>query len=207
MTSPNRSLSALLLAVPLCAACALFSPRSAPLRYAVLVPLQELPGAALAPVPSGTLRAGLGPVTLPDYLRRPSIVSRQEHTRLVPSDTERWAEPLDRAVERVLAMDLQHVLGVARVNAHPWYETERPDVQIEIAFTRFEHDDSGKVIVAASWSLRRLDGSQPRIERESHLERSAGMDGAAIALALSRALADLCGEIALAWPKDPEGTR
>lgn len=187
--------------------CSLFSPASAPIHYAVLVPAQDLPGADPVPPPVSAVRVGLGPVTLPEYLLRPSLVSREQSTRLVASETERWAEPLDRSVERVLALDLQHALGVAPLIPHPWYASERPDLQIEVAFSRFEREESGRVVVQAAWSLRPLardpaqtDESQPaRIERVSKIEHEAGADGPATALALSRALADLSREIADAW--------
>jgi paraquat-inducible protein B len=186
------------------AACSLFSPASTPIHYAVLVPVQELPGADPAPPPSSAVRVGLGPVALPEYLLRPSLVSREHGTRLVASETERWAEPLDRSVERVLALDLQHAMGVARLIPHPWYASERPDLQIEIAFSRFEREESGRVVVQAAWSLRPLardpaQGEPARIERMSKIEHEAGADGPGTALALSRALADLSREIADVW--------
>jgi len=185
-----------------CPSCSLLSPRDDATRYAVLASVDELPGAAAheAEATPSAVRVGLGPVTLPEYVRRTEIVSRIDGTRLVPSATERWAEPLDRAFVRVLAIDLQRALGAGRIVNHPWYESDRPDVQIEIAFSRCEGDESGQIVVAAHWRVRRLSGEQPPIERESRIERkTTGPGGASTALALSQALADLCREIALTW--------
>jgi uncharacterized lipoprotein YmbA len=207
MKSPRkqsiRAFALVVLGTLACPACSLLSPPKDPTRFAVLASVDEMPGAARpgAPAPPSAVRVGLGPVTLPEYVRRSAIVSRIDGTRLVPSGTERWAEPLDRAVVRVLAIDLERTLGVGRIVNHPWYDSDRPDVQIEIAFSRCEREEPGQIVVAARWSVRHLSGDQPPIERESRIERKTnGPDGASTALALSQALADLCREIKSAWP-------
>lgn len=193
------------LAFALCAAsCTLLSPEPDPTRFAVLAAVDELPGAARETVAPTDLTIGIGPIVVPEYLLRLEIQSRVDGTRLVPSLTERWGEPLDRGLERVLSVDLKRALGAERIVLHPWYATESPDVQVRIVFTRFERADAGKVIVRASWSVRRTGSDAPPVERETNLERETnGEDGASAALALSLALADLSSEIAAAWGEVP----
>lgn len=190
-----------------CPACGLLSPGQDSAQYVVLASVDELPGDAAADLAttSSSVRVGLGPVTLPEYVRRAEIVSRIDGTGLVLSSTDRWAEPLDRAVLRVLAIDLERTLGTGRLVQHPWYESDRPDVQIEIDFSRCERDESGGFVLAARWSVRRLEGGASAIQRESRIEREiTGPDGASLALAFSHALADLCREIALTWTERDE---
>lgn len=193
----SRTLRALTLfvCVVASAACSILPEPPAPVRYAVLVPAEELAGADPAAQPRAAPRVGLGPITLPGYLRRSELVSRAG-TRLVPSETDRWAEPLERAIARVLAADLRHALGVGPVVEYPWYATDRPDVQVEIAFSRFERDESGDAVADASWIVRPLHGDEPPRSGRSVLRYPAEGEGAATALALSRALADLAREIA-----------
>jgi uncharacterized protein len=178
--------------------CGLLSPRTDSTQYAVLASVDELPGeTAGAAAPRPALRLGLGPVTLPEYARRPEIVSRVEGTRIVLSGTERWAEPLDGAVPRVLAIDLQRSTGAGRVVSYPWYECDRPGLQIEIVFSRCERDESGRIVLAARWGVRDLEGGAAPIEKESRIVReTTGPDGASTARALSQGLAELCREIA-----------
>lgn len=175
--------------------CSILPEPPPPVRYLVLVSAEELPDARPVPERASDLRFGLGPITLPDYLRRSELVER-DGTRLVPSDGERWAEPLERAVERVLAANLAHSLGAESPVPYPWYATERPDVQIEIAFARFERDGSGNVVADADWSVRFLSREDvaPRTSR-SVITHPVDADGAASALGLSQALADLALEL------------
>jgi uncharacterized lipoprotein YmbA len=189
-----------------CAGCNLLAPEKDATRFAVLASIDELPGAAPPAPAASDARVGLGPIRLPDYVQRTAIVTRVGGTRLEPSDTERWAEPVERAVERVLALDLARELGVGHVARWPWYATDRPDVQVEIAFTRFERDESGTVVVAARWIARTLDESRGPIERDVRIERPTnGPDGASTALALSQALAELTRGIVEAWNAPVEG--
>jgi uncharacterized lipoprotein YmbA len=181
--------------------CSFLSPAEDTTRFAVLATVDDLPGAP----PSGTaaqgLKLGIGPIDLPEYLHRMEVQTRTDGTRLIPSATERWGEPLDRGVERVLMVDLSRALGASQVVLHPWYATERPDVQVRIAFTRFEREAPGQVVLRARWSIRRLGTDAPAVERETDLKRQvSGTDGASTALALSQALVDLSSEIAAAWP-------
>lgn len=202
MKASTQAFAALILAASAGPACSFLPPHTDTTRYAVLASVDELPGdgTADAPAMSPSVRVGLGPVTLPEYVRRPELVSRVGGTRIVVSGSERWAEPLDRAVVRVLAIDLERTLGTGRVVNHPWYERDRPDVQIEIAFSRCERDESGKVVVAARWSVRELAGEAQPIEKESRIEREAVKgDGPSTSLALSESLAELCREIASTW--------
>ncbi len=193
---------ATVLAVLCCSACTFLAPEPDPTRFAVLASVDDLPDAPRAADTATGLTVGLGPIVVPEYLLRPEIQTRTAGTRLVPSLTERWGEPLDRGIERVLSIDLKRVVGAERIVIHPWYATESPDVQVRIALTRFEREDSGKVVVRATWSIRRLGSDAPPVERESHFERAtASGDGASAALALSLALAELANEIAAAWPE------
>jgi uncharacterized lipoprotein YmbA len=193
--------ASLTLCAILLGACGLLEPRSDPTKFVVLAAIDELPEAPPIESAKSDLSVGIGPIVLPDYLHRTEIVARDEGTRLLTSESERWGEPLPRGVERVLASDLATTLGPKRIVLHPWYATESPDVQIEIAFSRFEREGAGKIVVSARWSIEILGAETPRFESESRIVRTlAHHDGASTARGLSLALADVCREIAAAWP-------
>jgi len=210
MSVPLRTILTMVLGMLALPGCGLLSAPTDSTRYAVLASLDELPGEAAPGVAAqnSSVRVGLGPVTLPEYVRRPEIVSRVNGTRIVLSATERWAEPLDEALVRVLAIDLERSLGVGRIVDYPWYECDRPAQQIEIAFSRCERDETGNVVVVARWSLRDLEGGTAPIEKDSRIVReTTGSGGASTALALSQALAELSREIAGARPTAAVGAQ
>jgi uncharacterized lipoprotein YmbA len=142
---------------------------------------------------------GLGPIRLPDYLvDRREMIIRRNPTELSSSPVDRWAEPLDSAVPRILGLDLSTQLGQRPVVLYPWYETQEPDFQVSVEFERFEIDSDGNAVLAARYEARRLHGARPTLYRETRETKTpANGDPAALAAALSGTLADLSRDIAL----------
>lgn len=180
-----------------CTACSILSGPPDSTRFAILASVDELSDDVPAPAAALGLRIGLGPIALPDYLRGRELVTRADGTRIDQAPNERWAEPFESSLERVLAVDLQRELGTGQLTLHPWYETERPEVQVEIAFSRCELDAGGKAVVACRWIVRRLDKDGAELARDARIERHvAREDGAAIARALSECLVELTRDVA-----------
>jgi uncharacterized lipoprotein YmbA len=199
--------AALLLALLLAAAssaCGMLDPRPDHTRLCVLATIDELasgtPGAGASEAgASNGLVLGLGPIVLPEYLLRSELMTRTGPTRVVPSGIEHWAEPLDRALARALALDLAGLTGATRVIEHPWYAPDAPRWQIRVSFDRFERESGPRAVLAARWEIVDGQSGKSAVQRATRLEPVVdGEDGAAAALALSRALLDLSREIASA---------
>ncbi|WP_423767378.1 PqiC family protein [Burkholderia aenigmatica] len=62
------------------------------------------------------VRVVIGPVTVPDLIDRPQIVTRAAGSRVDIDEFARWAEPLKTDIARVIAADLGRLLGSAQVN-------------------------------------------------------------------------------------------
>jgi uncharacterized lipoprotein YmbA len=208
---------ALLLALASTSACGLLDPRPDPSRFFVLASLRELgtPVETCA-LPAGT-RVGVGPVRLPEYLQHPELSTRTSPTELARSHAERWSEPLETMLPRVLADDLAQSFGAApgtndahgapttpttigtRVVLFPWYSTDRPDWQIEVEIVGFEPDEKGEVTLIARWRVRELAGAGRSLERESRIIRkSDDSDPARRAQTMSAAVGALAEEQARA---------
>ena len=78
---------------------------STPSRFYILNTLtasETIPATAAARGPV----IGVGPITFPKYLDRPQIVTRASRHQLTLGEFDRWAEPLQDNVSRVLAENL-----------------------------------------------------------------------------------------------------
>lgn len=180
-------------------ACGLLSPREDPTRLFVLASIEELEPERV-PAASGARSLGIGPLAFPDYLRG-ELLSRESVTAVEPARYERWAEPLDKAVERVLSANLVLLTG-ARSVAYPWYGSEAPEASVNVRFERLELEARERAVVVATWSVRYEGG--PVAEHRSRIVRPlADASGETAALELSRALAQLSEEIAAAWSAAP----
>jgi len=183
-------------------ACSLLDPREDPTRLFVLTSIGETaapaaPTADAAPADAAKGWIGLGPVTVPSYLERPEIVRRASEHELTPARSDRWAEPLDRAVLRVLAQDLAQVTG-RRVVAYPWKTTLAPACVVEVGVTRFEAVEEKRVELVVDVDVRRAPDAAP-VRRHERIEVALpASDGGAIAKAMSEAAAELARRIAAA---------
>ena len=194
----GRRIASLIGTLALLASCSILAPRPDPSRLFVL---EAVAAADAMPVQTAESRSiGLGPIRLPDYLvDRREMLTRRNATEVASSPIDRWAEPLDSAIPRVLGLDLSTQLGQRPVVPYPWYETQEPDFQVAVDFERFEIDPDGNAVLVARFEVRGLHGARRRLYREAHASRTpATGDPAALAAALSQALADLSREIALA---------
>jgi uncharacterized lipoprotein YmbA len=161
-------------------------------RYLLLAPV-ERPEAPAAALDVRTL--GLGPVTLPEYLRRPELMLRRGPGEVRPS-AARWAEPIDRAFPSVLAENLRRLLPGTEVRLYPWPVAQKPPAQLEAEVLRFDVDDAGQAVLELRWRL--LDGSANRpADREGrYTADSAGPDPAQRVEALGAVLGQWSREAA-----------
>jgi uncharacterized lipoprotein YmbA len=196
-----------LLALSLLAAACGLGPRPDRSRFYTLSMLGA-DEVAVAPVGGSSLTLGLGPIVLPGYLDRTSIVRRSQTDEITISAWDRWAEPLRDAIPRTLQQDLVTLLGTSRVVLYPWQLSTHPDLAVDVGVLRFEVAASGDADVAAEWRVRRVADGAVLADRTSKIqERAGGADTNAAVAALSRALGGLSREIAAAVRELPAARR
>lgn len=192
-----RAATVSIVAAALLAAGCSFAPRPDPSRFYVLTSLAETETGAPRDSLSD-LHLGVGPLTLPRYLSRGPIVTRTAPNRIAISEVDRWAEPLDEELGRVLSENLSFLLGTERVRRHPWYASERVDLQVVVQVVRLERDSTGEAQLLARWSVRDTAGRQVVDRRTRLREPAEALTTAAAVAAQSRAVASLAREIAAA---------
>ncbi len=185
------------------AGCSL-SPRQDPSQFYVLSAASDTAGAVAGPAGASGLELGIGPVSFPEYLDRPQMVTRVGANQLQFSETERWAEPLKGSFTSVLAENLQQLLGARTAYMYPWYASLTPDYTVEVDVIRFERDGSGAVELRCQWAI--FDADRIRLlTRAGDYQRSAADASTAAAVeAMSRTVEDLSRDIAAAIRR-PQG--
>lgn len=177
------------------AACSLTPPRA-----------QHLYGLAPRPAASGSVGdwpanaplVTVGPVNLPDYLRRAQILLLTDEVEYKPSAQGRWAEPLEAAVTRVMVENLATALGggqVASLAAAPGGTR----LQLTLQITEFVATDAGEVRFGGFWRLLAPDGREVRAGARFALRQPMqGGGDAAVVNAMSDALAALTPDLVAA---------
>ena len=134
------------------------------------------------------------PIRLAKYLDRPQIVTRRGAFALDLAEYDRWGEPLEQSISRVLAENLAALLGSDRVQRHPWRDGRGLELQVKLDVRRFDGPPRGPVELVAHWRLTRDGSSVERITRHSEALEGGGYER--LAEAMSRALLALSREIA-----------
>lgn len=187
-------LAGMLLAVSACGS-------SPPVRYYSLEALDARYG-GVSEVMSGL---GVGPLRMPDYLSRSRIVTRRGNAELLVDDFNRWAEPVDDEVHRIVAANLDGLLDDMVVVAFPFNHYARLDGQVVGRVDRFDTDQDGRVVLLVQWGIRKPDADFVVPPRRAHYETQASdaSDYGSIAAAMSAVLAEFSRDIAREFEAAP----
>ena len=169
---------------------------SKPTKFYVLTPLAEV-----QTIPDrlneDTLSIGVGPISLPDYVNRPQIVTKNGANELVIDEFYRWAEPLRTNVSRVLRDNLATLLGTENINKYPWNRFVHIDYQVSIEFTKFDSVIGREATIEARWVISTDRGRNEILRKKSKITKKAETERYdAIVVAKSQALAELSQQIA-----------
>lgn len=174
----------------LLAACA----SSPPVRYFSLEPVEVAnPGDE----PNAVV-IGLGPLRMPEYLKRTQMVTRGAGAEVEINDFVRWAEPVDKALHRVVAADADSRLDGVVMVAYPYFESIQADYVVLGQVDRFDSDASGRTLLQLQWTvLGRGEKALIPPRRASYETRAATPgDPGAIARSMNQALLKFSDDLA-----------
>ena len=197
MRRRGRALPAglLLVVVTLAPACAVTDTS----RYYALGTLRAPDGAA-RPASENGLTIGVGPVSVPGYLERPQMVTRDGADGLEIWPYHRWAEPLDVGIAQTLADDLATRVPGERVAVFPWRGAlaRTIDYQVVVAVARFEGSPGRSATLDARWRLLTRDGKEVVFGRTALSEPITGAGFPPLVAAMTRAIGRLGEDVARA---------
>ena len=132
-------------------------------------------------------------VNIPSYLDRPQLVIRQGANSADLREYERWLEPLDSMLRRVLAADLAARLGAGHVLDRPAKDTALIAVTIE------EFGQNGdRVVLRGQWTVKMAGKDGPGVSHSFSREEPLGKaETPDMVAAMSRLVGGLADEIAL----------
>lgn len=138
---------------------------------------------------------------LPGYLDRQQLVNRSRGGEMQMNGYQLWAEPLDKGISRVTAINLGRLTNSMNIQPVESFVTMDYDSLLEIRISRFEPDADGGVVLECTWKLQPVSGrvTNPRsfrtvIESTSPTPATGPQTGRVTAM--NEALARLAREIA-----------
>lgn len=141
---------------------------------------------------------GVGPVSVPAYLDRPQIVTRASPNKLMVGEFDRWAEPIESLLSRVLSENLSVLLNSDTVFTLPRRRLSEVDIQVELEVFRFDAGSDGTVHLIGRWAVYTKGGKKLAAAKKTTILEPArqSLDYESVAVAMSQALERLSQEIA-----------
>ncbi|CAA0123951.1 Uncharacterised protein [Halioglobus japonicus] len=151
-----------------------------------------------------TPSVGVGPIEIPAYLDRKSMVYNRDGNSLQVASLDLWAEPLVNGVERVIVLNLAGLLNTQDVQSFPWHPQRAPQYGVKVNVLQLEAT-AQQVSLTAEWLVYR-PGSSAQVQRRiSQLQAPLGTgtsEAEQVAVAYSELLYQLSEVIAAAITAD-----
>jgi uncharacterized lipoprotein YmbA len=181
----------LLLLTALLAGCGVGARSPEPV-YHVLAPRAQNLTQAL----TGTI--GVGPVRVAPFLLNQRIVVHGGGSQLQQRDGERWAEPLDNGIQRVVLQNLSTLTG-AKMRNFPWRQRGTPHYAVRLDVLDLDRLPDGRAALEVIWMVEDMrKGRLARSLRERFTVPAGGGDTAALVEAYNQLLLQLAERVARA---------
>ena len=142
----------------------------------------KAPEKSIAPAANSEINPliGIGPIEVADYLNRAQIIDNQANHSLNMADNAFWAEPLDKSIARVTALNLTQVNSARNFVYFPWRSDSKPRYSIRVRVDELSRT-ANHAKLNATWEL--MDNDTKRNLLRKNVTRSTSVDTGAKALA------------------------
>jgi uncharacterized lipoprotein YmbA len=140
----------------------------------------------------------VGPVTVPDLVDRPQIVTRVSDNEVALNEFARWGEPIRSGVATTIAADLARLLGSDHVSVSSQTVAGTESWRVRVDIVRFDSMPGEAVAIDALWTVHVAGRTALLMGRSTVREPVSGTGYDALIAAHSRALASVSRDIATA---------
>lgn len=138
----------------------------------------------------------VGPVSIPDTLDQPNIVTRTGPNSLLADEFNRWSGDFQSDIQGIIGENISILLPTNQVTLSQEIILLPVDYQVIVNVRKFDGKLGGIVTLNADWTVARKDKEKSVMVKKSVLqEKTEGIDYQAYVAAQSRLLAKLSQEI------------
>ena len=144
------------------------------------------------------LTISVGPITLPAHLDHKGIVTHDQRYRVNSAKFDRWAEPLDHNITRVLCDNLSVLIPSDQVIAYPLRMAHDVDYSVQVRIIAFGSNPDGQVVLNAAWMILDAADAPVKLEKTHFWTPRRGDEVVDMVAAMSLAIEQLSRDIASA---------
>ena len=137
---------------------------------------------------------GIGPIEIAEYLTRSQIIDNQTDNTINMAENAYWAEPLDKSITRVIALNLTQLNSARSFVNFPWRNDSKPHHSLRIRVDNLSRTDN-KANINATWELVDNGAKTTNVRRNFIRAINASPGAKGLAQAYSQLFADLSNEI------------
>jgi uncharacterized lipoprotein YmbA len=156
--------------------------------------------AASQPTATTSASIGVGPIHIAQFLNRAQIVTHGGGSTLQLNDSQRWGEPLEQGIQRVLLQNIAAQTG-AETRNFPWRQNMTPDYAVRIDVIDLDKLSDGSALLDVSWVFEDLKNARVIKTQQEQLRTTTSSGTSTVAEAYSDLLAQLAQQIAAQLPK------
>jgi uncharacterized lipoprotein YmbA len=139
----------------------------------------------------------IGPVKIPQDQDRPQIVTVNRDKTLNFAQFDRWGEPLDLGITRLITDGLTAALPQGEFASYSWNSALAAKYQVAIEITQLDSELNGDLVFAAQWIITDTQTMKPGMMKKFQFRQAiTPQDYFGLAKTLSVACASLSEEIA-----------
>ncbi len=143
---------------------------------------------------------GVGPVSIPEYQNRPQIVTQNENKMLTIAQFDRWGEPLDLALARLVSDNLAALLEGVTIKTYPWNLAIPVKYQLVLDVVKLESQLDKDLFFTVQWSILNAQTYKMILMKKSEFRLPIDPHNySGLVKTLSNACAALSSEIAKAF--------
>jgi hypothetical protein len=141
---------------------------------------------------------GVGPVKIAGYLERPELVASGGGFQLQNQVSQRWAEPVDTAITRVVSDNLARLTAAQQVHSFPWRRDSQPQLVLRLQVLSLDINASAEAELRVVWQLAENAAGATIASGVDSFTQPAGLGAAQQAEAYSQLLLQLSHAVASA---------
>ncbi len=144
-----RHLLSVLLLLLLCTSCIQIGSDPQPMHYYLLDSNQQ----ATNIYSTKTLNINIELTDFPEYLDRLQIVTHNNNNSIKFSDSERWAEPLQDNLPRIIRENLALTLPNSSISVSPWEKSNDDAIKVKLMINKFLGKLDEKTQIDIRWTI------------------------------------------------------
>ena len=140
---------------------------------------------------------GIGPVKVPEYQNRPQMVTQDTNNLITFAEFDRWGEPLELALPRLIGENLSVLMPGATLVTSPWNLAIPVKYQVMMDIVRLESRLDQDLAMTVQWSVINLEKKEMMFTKRSEFSKPVEPHSySGLAKTLSMECASLSDEIA-----------